>query len=69
LARRFDVSLRAKITLTDLRTNQALFENRILTARRGVFTDSGQQQSEYETLPLLAEVLAQDAVHSALDVW
>jgi hypothetical protein len=69
LARRFDVTLRAKATLTDLRTNQALFENRLFTARRGVFSDSGQQQSEYETLPLLAEILAQDAVHAALDTW
>lgn len=69
LARRFDVSLRAKVTLTDLRTKQVLFENRIITARRGVFTDSGQQQSEYQTLPLLAEILAQDAVHAALDTW
>jgi hypothetical protein len=69
LARRFDVTLRAKVTLTDLRSKQTLFENRVLTARRGVFTDSGQQQSEYQTLPLLAEKLAQDAVHAALDVW
>jgi hypothetical protein len=69
LARRFDVTLRAKLTLTDLRTKQVLFENRIVSARRGVFTDSGQQQSEYQTLPLLAEILAQDAVHAALDVW
>jgi hypothetical protein len=69
LARRFDVTLRARATLTDLRANKPLFENRMLTARRGVFTDSGQQQSEYQTLPLLAEALAEDAVHAALDVW
>jgi hypothetical protein len=69
LARRFDVSLRARVTLTDLRTKQPLFENRVLTARRGVFADSGLQQSEYQTLPLLAEILAQDAVHAALDTW
>jgi hypothetical protein len=69
LARRFDITLRAKVTLTDLRSKQTLFENRILTARGGVFTDSGQHQSEYQTLPLLAEKLAEDAVHAALDVW
>ena len=69
LARRFDVTLRAKVTLTDLRTKNALFENRVLSARLGVFTDSGQQQSEYQNLPLLAEKLAQEALHASLDVW
>ena len=41
LARRFDVSLRALATLTDNRTKQAYFIRRPLTAKRGVFTDSG----------------------------
>jgi hypothetical protein len=69
LARRFEVSLRARVTLTDTRTNQAYFTDRIITAHRGVFVDSGLQQSEYQTLPLLAEVLAGDVLHAALDVW
>ena len=41
LARRFDVTLKAHATLTDSRTKQALFTRRPLTAKRGVFTDSG----------------------------
>jgi hypothetical protein len=69
LARRVDVSLRARLTLTDLRTKQVLVENRVLTAKRGVFTDSGQQQAEYQTLPLLAEALATETVHLLLDTW
>jgi len=69
LARRFDVTLRAKATLTDTRTKQAYFSARQIDARRGVFTDSGLVPSEYQALPLLAEILASEAVHAVLDTW
>lgn len=69
LARRFDVTLEARATLTDNRTKQALFSQRRLEARRGVFTDSGLVPAEYQTLSLLAEQIARDAVHATLDVW
>ncbi|MFI5335573.1 MAG: LPS assembly lipoprotein LptE [Opitutales bacterium] len=69
LARRFDVSLRAKATLTDRRSGKDIFTDRPLAAKRGVFTDSGQLQSEYQTLPLLAEELARQTVQAALDSW
>jgi outer membrane lipopolysaccharide assembly protein LptE/RlpB len=69
LARRFDVSLRARATLTDRRTGKDLFTNRPFTAKRGVFTDSGQLQSEYQALPLLAAELARQTVQAALDSW
>jgi hypothetical protein len=69
LARRFDVTLKAHATLTDNRTKQALFAKRALTAQRGVFTDSGLVPAEYQTLPLLAELLAKEATHAVLDTW
>lgn len=69
LARRFDVSLRARATLSDVRTKQILFADRPLNATRGVFTDSGQLQAEYQALPLLAETLADRTVHAVLDTW
>ena len=69
LARRFDVSLQARVTLTDRRTGQDLLKDLNLTARRGVFTDSGQLQSEYQNLPLLAADLAKQTVQAALDGW
>jgi len=69
LARRFDVTLKAQATLTDNRTRQALFARRPLAAQRGVFTDSGLVPAEYQTLPLLAELLAQEATHAVLDTW
>ena len=69
LARRFDVTLKAHATLTDNRTKQALFTRRPLTAKRGVFTDSGLVPAEYQTLPLLAELLAKEAEHAVLDTW
>jgi outer membrane lipopolysaccharide assembly protein LptE/RlpB len=68
-ARRFDVTLRASATLLDNRTKQAWFTSRPLEARRGVFTDDGLVPAEYQTLPLLAESLAREAVHAVLDTW
>lgn len=69
LARKFNVTLGALCTLRDNRTGRTVFENRPVTAVREVFTDSGQLQSEYQTLPLLAETLAQKVLHTTLDVW
>lgn len=69
LARKFNVTLGAACTLRDNRTGRAIFENRPVSATREVFTDSGQLQAEYQTLPLLADALAAKVAHAALDVW
>lgn len=69
LARKFNLTLGALCTLRDNRTGRTLFENRPVTAVREAFTDSGQLQAEYQTLPLLADALAAKIAHTALDVW
>lgn len=69
LARRFDVSLAATATLTDNRTLKVQFADRPLTAKRGVFADDGLVPAEYQALPLLAEDLAEAALHAVLDTW
>lgn len=69
LARRFNVSLKAKATLLDQRTQRTYFADRPLEVSRGVFTDSGLVPAEYEALPLLAEKLADETVHAVLDTW
>jgi len=69
LARRFDISLHARATLTIGADHKAAFTDRPLVANRGVFNDDGQQQSEFQALPLLAEILAQQALHATLDTW
>jgi hypothetical protein len=69
LARRYDVTLHARATLTTKPDGTTLFENRELVARRGVFTDSGQIPAEYQTLPLMAEKLASETVRAVLDTW
>jgi hypothetical protein len=69
LARKFNETLEAKCTLRDQRTGKVQFENRPVSAVREVFTDSGQLQAEYQTLPLLAETLAAKITHLALDAW
>jgi hypothetical protein len=69
LARKFNVTLGTLCTLRDNRTGRLLFENRPVSAVREVFTDSGQLQAEFQTLPLLADALALKVAHAALDVW
>ena len=69
LARKFNVTLGASCTLRDNRTGRPVFENRPINAVREVFTDSGQLQAEFQTLPLLAEALAAKVAHTSLDVW
>ncbi len=69
LARKFNLTLEAKATLRDQRTGKLLFENRALSSQRQAFTDSGQLQAEYQTLPLLAASLAESVRNAVLDVW
>lgn len=69
LARKFNVTLGAVCTLQDRRTGRPIFSQRSVQAVREVFTDSGQLQAEYQTLPLLAETLAAKVLHATLDVW
>ncbi len=69
LARKFNLTLGTTCTLRDNRGAKNLFENRVVSVQRESFTDSGQLQSEYQTLPLLAESLADKLTHLVLDVW
>lgn len=67
LARQFALDLSADCTLR--LKDRLLFEKRRITATREAFTDGGQLQSEYQTMPLLAETLARNVAHATLDVW
>lgn len=69
LARKFDLILSASCTLRDNRAGKDLFTGRTISATRQAFTDSGQLQSEYQTLPLLAESISAKIAHAALDSW
>jgi hypothetical protein len=69
LARKFNLTLGTSCTLRDNRGAKNFFENRPVGVQRESFTDSGQLQSEYQTLPLLAESLADKLAHAVLDVW
>lgn len=69
LARTFALTLGATVTLHDNRSGKDLFAARPVDAERDAYTDSGQLQSEYQSLPLLAGALAKKVAHAALDVW
>ncbi len=80
LARKFALTLAVHCTLTDRRAGKSLFSRREITARRDAYNDSGQKlpsgvsvsgqlQSEYQALPLLADALAEKVAHAVLDVW
>jgi hypothetical protein len=68
-ARKFNLVLVTACTLRDNRGGKNLFEDRLIKATREAFTDGGQLQSEYQTLPLLAKALSERITHSALDIW
>lgn len=69
LARKFTLTFGAKCTLRDNRGGKNLFENRPVSTHRDAFTEGGQLQSEYQTLPLLTESLSDRIAHAVLDVW
>jgi hypothetical protein len=69
LARKFNLTLETTCMLRDNRGLKNYFENRAVSVQREAFTDSGQLQSEYQALPLLAESLAGKITHTVLDVW
>lgn len=80
LARKFTLRLSATISLRDNRTGKMLVDGRQVEVQREAFVDNGlgsvpfgesndQLQSEYNTFPLLAQLLATKATHAVLDVW
>jgi hypothetical protein len=78
LASKFNLTLGVVCALTNNRAHSAFFQNRTVTVTRNAFTDNGvpassavgnQLQSEYNTLPLLAQQLADKVSHTVLDVW
>jgi len=80
LARKFTLKLRASCRLRDNRNGRLLFDGRMVEVQREAFTDNGlglvpfgasndQLQSEYNTLPLLADELSSKVTHAVLDVW
>lgn len=68
LARKFDLTLGVDCTL-QTRDGKTLFANRRIEGVREAFTDAGQVQTEYQTVPLLADLLAKKIAHAALDIW
>ncbi|HZZ18860.1 MAG TPA: LptE family protein [Opitutaceae bacterium] len=80
LARKFTLRLTAVMSLRDNRSGKMLFKDRVVEVQREAFVDNGlgsvpfgqsndQLQSEYNTFPLLADLLASKATHAVLDVW
>jgi outer membrane lipopolysaccharide assembly protein LptE/RlpB len=69
LARKFTLTLGVACTLRDQHGEHVLFTDRLISVQRDAFTDGGQLQSEYQTVPLLAEALAKKISHAVLDVW
>jgi len=67
--RKFNLTLSASATLRETESGRLLWDRRTFTVTREAFTDGGQLQSEYQTLPLLAEALAQRVALAALDSW
>lgn len=69
LARKFTLTLTLTCTLHDQVGQKDFFTARTIDVERDAFIDGGLVQSEYQTLPLLADLAAQKLTHAVLDVW
>lgn len=69
LARKFVLTLAAEIRVVDPGSPDATAEPLQLSVSVDAYTDSGQQQSEFQAVPLLADKLATEIVHRVLDTW
>jgi len=76
LARSFDLSLKADITLTNNKSGSAFIQSRSIATKEtayvldqsGAETD-GFLQTEYKTLPILTRSLAKEIRNAVVDVW
>jgi hypothetical protein len=78
LASKFSLTLECVCALSDNKTHSVLFQNHSVSVEASSFSDNGipaitgpgnQQQSEYNTVPILARELADKVSHLVLDVW
>jgi hypothetical protein len=69
LARKFALALTAEVRLVDPAQPGAPILPSEVAVSVDSFTDSGQQQSEFQAVPLLAGSLAREIVHRVLDRW
>lgn len=69
LARKYALTLTAEVRLVDPTQPDTATPFRQVAVSVDSFTDSGQQQSEYQAVPLLAGSLAREIVHRVMDRW
>ena len=69
LARSLALSLEAQVTLVDRSSGRKFLDHAPVKITMEAYVDNGQQQSEYQTVPLLAGKLSAEIVHLVLDTW
>lgn len=69
LARKFALTLTAEVKVVDPANPDAAATPASVAVSVDAFTDSGQQQAEFQAVPLLAGRLAAEVVHRVLDTW
>ena len=65
----YDLTLTAKVTLTDVRGGKVLFHDRVFKATLPAFAQTGFINTETQTLPLLTRELAKQIKDAVVDVW
>lgn len=69
LARKFVLTLNAEVRVVDPANREAQITPVAISVSVDAYTDSGQQQAEFQAVPQLADKLATEVVHRVLDVW
>ena len=63
------IDLTARVSLVEARSGRILIQDRVITADRLAIAANSLQESEYQTLPILARDLARRIVQTVLDPW
>lgn len=69
LARSYDLTLEAELTLTDNHTGKAYFQNRSVNTTVNALTDESFQTTEYQSLSTLTRRLAEEIRRVILHAW
>ncbi len=65
----YQLTLEAKVTLTDAASGKVLFRDRALRATLPAYAQAGFNRTEFQTLPLLSRELAKEIKDAIVGVW
>jgi hypothetical protein len=69
LTEEYELVIEAEATLTNLKSGQRIFQNKIVTGKTAYYAQNNLQESERQAIPLAADNLAYNIVKLAAEGW